>query len=263
MSGRIQIWMKRIGSSCEALSSEWSAPDPRVMRWTDPAGSGPNGSADVVLMAERALDDVGQALDVPVRMQRPDGAGLQAVVVEDAHRAERVVLWVLVSVEAEVPAGAEPAAVDVVDVGVAPDLDHAAVGSTSSSQLVPTDDADLVAGGDAGVAASPPVLAAHANHALRPALGDRPPAPADQRLGTDLRLPAARPAPGAERLEELEDRGDDHDRDPEGQREHEDRQTDADEQNHRSILRPRAVVGIRGRGGDAGAQTAESGAAFW
>ena len=43
MSGRIQIWMKRIGSVSEALSSEWSAPDPRVMRWTDPAGSGPNG----------------------------------------------------------------------------------------------------------------------------------------------------------------------------------------------------------------------------
>ena len=27
----------------EAFSSEWSAPEPSVMRWTDPAGSGPNG----------------------------------------------------------------------------------------------------------------------------------------------------------------------------------------------------------------------------
>ena len=43
VSGRIQIWMNRIGSSFEAFSSECSAPEPRVMRWTDPAGSGPNG----------------------------------------------------------------------------------------------------------------------------------------------------------------------------------------------------------------------------
>ena len=77
MSGRIQIWMNRIGSFFDALSSEWSAPEPSVIRWTDPAGSGPNGAADVVLVAERALDDVRQPLDVAVRMEGPDGAGDQ------------------------------------------------------------------------------------------------------------------------------------------------------------------------------------------
>ena len=80
--------MKRIGSVFEAFSSEWSAPEPRVMRWTDPAGSGPNGAADVVLVPERALDHVGQPLDVAVRVERPDRAGDQPVVVEDAHGAE-------------------------------------------------------------------------------------------------------------------------------------------------------------------------------
>jgi hypothetical protein len=33
--------MKRIGSVFEAFCSEWSAPEPSVIRCTDPAGSGP------------------------------------------------------------------------------------------------------------------------------------------------------------------------------------------------------------------------------
>jgi hypothetical protein len=41
VSGRIQIWMNRIGASVEAFCSECCAPEPRVMRCTAPAGSGP------------------------------------------------------------------------------------------------------------------------------------------------------------------------------------------------------------------------------
>ena len=116
--------MKRIGSVGDALSSECSAPDPSVMRWTEPAGSGPNGAADVVLVPEEALDHVGEALHVAVRVERPHGAGDEPVVVEHAHRAEAVVLRVAVVVEAEVPAGAEPATARVEDLAVATDGDH-------------------------------------------------------------------------------------------------------------------------------------------
>ena len=37
----IQIWMNRIGSVWLAFCSECSAPEPSVIRWTEPAGSGP------------------------------------------------------------------------------------------------------------------------------------------------------------------------------------------------------------------------------
>src|SRR5438094_5256153 len=88
-------------------------------------GKRPRGPADVVLVAEQALDDVGQALDVPVRMQRPDGTGDQPVVVEYPHRPEAVVFRVSVGVEREVPPSPEPVAFDVVDLGIAADRDHA------------------------------------------------------------------------------------------------------------------------------------------
>ncbi len=40
-AGMIQIWMNRIGSVGLAFCSECSAPEPSVIRWTEPAGSGP------------------------------------------------------------------------------------------------------------------------------------------------------------------------------------------------------------------------------
>ena len=74
---------------------------------------------------ERALDDVGQAFDVGVRVHRPVGAGDEAVVVEDAERSDAALHRVAVAVEREVPARLEPAALGRVDVGVPPDLEHA------------------------------------------------------------------------------------------------------------------------------------------
>ena len=50
-------------------------------------------------MLEGPLDDVGDALDVPVRMERPYGARLQAVVVEDPQRPEPHLLRVAVVIE--------------------------------------------------------------------------------------------------------------------------------------------------------------------
>ena len=81
-------------------------------------------AAHVVLVAERPLDDVGEALDVAVGVHRPDRARDQPVVVEHPQRAELHVLGVVVGVERVVPARAEPAAVDVADLVVAPDRDR-------------------------------------------------------------------------------------------------------------------------------------------
>ena len=46
-----------------------------------------------------------------MRVHRPDGAGAERVVIEDAQQADVHVLRVVVPVEAEVPACVEPAAV--------------------------------------------------------------------------------------------------------------------------------------------------------
>src|SRR5207249_1839521 len=79
----------------------------------------------------RALDHVRQALDVAVGMKWPDGAGNEPVVVEDAHRAEAVVLGIAVGVEREMPPSPEPVALDVVDFAVTPDPDHWSSPATS------------------------------------------------------------------------------------------------------------------------------------
>ncbi len=82
------------------------------------------GAAHVVLVAEEPLDDVGEALDVAMRMHRPDGARHEAVVIEDSQRPEPDVVGIDVGVERVVPAGSEPLAVDVADLIVAPDRDR-------------------------------------------------------------------------------------------------------------------------------------------
>src|SRR6266511_4276677 len=75
-------------------------------------------------MPERPLDDVGESLDIAMRVQGPDGAGDQPVVVEHAKRAEAHVGEVVVLIEREVPPGAEPAARRLVDLRVATNFDH-------------------------------------------------------------------------------------------------------------------------------------------
>ena len=81
-------------------------------------------AAHVILMAERALDDVRETFDVVVRVHRPDGARHEPVVVEDPHRSERRVLRVDVGVERVMPAGPEPSAVHVGDLVIPSDLQH-------------------------------------------------------------------------------------------------------------------------------------------
>ena len=61
-------------------------------------------------MEEVALDDVGERLDVLVRVERPLGAGHDPIIVEDSERTHAHLLGIAVAVEAEVPAGVEPAA---------------------------------------------------------------------------------------------------------------------------------------------------------
>jgi hypothetical protein len=75
-------------------------------------------------MPEAPLDHVREPLDVPMRVHGPDRTGDQPVVVEHTHRPELHVLGVVIGVERVVPPGAEPSAVHVGDLVVAPDLDH-------------------------------------------------------------------------------------------------------------------------------------------
>src|SRR5437667_367047 len=74
----------------------------------DPSGLEPAVLAEGVRVLERALDDVGDALDVGVRVHRPVGARDEAVVVEHPQRPDAHLARVAVSVEGEVPAGGEP-----------------------------------------------------------------------------------------------------------------------------------------------------------
>src|SRR5438132_9820225 len=87
-------------------------------------GQRPVLAADVVLVSKASFNDVSQPFDVLMGMERPDRARDQAIVVEDAHRTEAVVLGIPVLVEREMPACAEPAALGVVDFFVPSDLDH-------------------------------------------------------------------------------------------------------------------------------------------
>jgi hypothetical protein len=62
---------------------------------------------------EQALGDVGDALDIAMRMHLPDGARDQPIIIEHPQVTEPGVLRVGLGVEAEMPVGAEPAAFDV------------------------------------------------------------------------------------------------------------------------------------------------------
>ena len=92
----------------------------------DTAGLKLPAVAERVGVLERALDDVGQPLDVGVGVHRPIGARDEPVVVEDAERADPHLRRVAVLVEGEVPARVEPPALLPVDVCVAADLKHRA-----------------------------------------------------------------------------------------------------------------------------------------
>ena len=59
---------------------------------------------------EIALDHVRQGLDVPMRMERPLGAGHDPIIVEDTQGTDALLFGIAVAVEAEMPSGVEPAA---------------------------------------------------------------------------------------------------------------------------------------------------------
>src|SRR5688572_2490323 len=73
---------------------------------------------------ECSLGNIGDAFDVAMGVHGPDGAGFEAVVVEHAQVAEAHVCRVAVAVEAEMPAGSEPAAVGGIDGVGRTELDH-------------------------------------------------------------------------------------------------------------------------------------------
>ena len=63
--------------------------------------------AEGIGMEEVACHDVGERLDVLVRVERPLSTGHDAVVVEDPQCAHAHLLWIAVPVEAEVPSSVE------------------------------------------------------------------------------------------------------------------------------------------------------------
>src|SRR6185503_17394330 len=92
-----------------------AAPEPHALRATRSEHA---AVAEAVRVLELAGDDPGDPLDVAVRMHRPHRARDERVVIKDAHRADTHVARVAVTVEGEVPARTEPAAVDRIDRGV-------------------------------------------------------------------------------------------------------------------------------------------------
>src|SRR6202047_4337482 len=80
--------------------------------------------AEAVGMAEGAFPHIGDAFDVGVRVHRPDRTGSEAIVVEDAQRPDAHLSRIAITIEGEMPAGNKPAALFLVDLAVAADLQH-------------------------------------------------------------------------------------------------------------------------------------------
>src|SRR5207237_8208997 len=78
--------------------------------------------AQAVSMPESPLPDIGDPLYVGVWVHRPDCSRGEAVMVEHPERANAHLLGISVAIEAEMPAGLEPAAVLAVNLPVAPHL---------------------------------------------------------------------------------------------------------------------------------------------
>src|SRR5205823_7709652 len=75
--------------------------------------------AKAVSVAERALPDIGDALDVGVRVHRPDRTRCQTIVIEHPQRPNPPLAWIAITIEREMPAGDKPAAVFFMDLAVA------------------------------------------------------------------------------------------------------------------------------------------------
>jgi hypothetical protein len=73
---------------------------------------------------EVTLDHVGQRLDVAVGVHRPLRPGHDAVVVEHPQRTDAHLIWIVIAVEREMPAGVEPATVLRIDLVIPSDRQH-------------------------------------------------------------------------------------------------------------------------------------------
>src|SRR2546422_930405 len=78
--------------------------------------------AQVVGVPEDALPDIGDPLDVCVRVHGPHRSRCEAVMIEHPERAHAHLFGIAVTIEGEMPAGLEPAAVLAVNLSVAPHL---------------------------------------------------------------------------------------------------------------------------------------------
>src|SRR6266536_6214460 len=75
-------------------------------------------------MLEVPLNNIGQRLDVLVRVHRPIRTGHDPVIVEHPQRPDAHLIRIAVMVEREVPAGMEPPTVRLEDLAVTPDGQH-------------------------------------------------------------------------------------------------------------------------------------------
>jgi hypothetical protein len=80
--------------------------------------------AQVILMGDRALDDVGHDFHVAMGMRREAGAGSDPVVVPHAQRTPVHAVVVAVIGEAEMEVGLEPAMVRLAEFVEGPEFDH-------------------------------------------------------------------------------------------------------------------------------------------
>src|SRR5438132_9452337 len=102
--------------------------------------------AEAVRVAEGPLPDVGDALDVGVRVHRPDRTRSDAIVIEHPQRPNSHLARIAIAIERKMPASDKPTALFLVDVTVAAHLQHGTAlgnldGALGESHPVAIDDA--------------------------------------------------------------------------------------------------------------------------
>ena len=122
-------------------------------------------------MLERALEHVGDDLHVAVRVRAEAAAGRDAVVVDDAQRAEPHVRRVVVVAEGERVPAVEPTDARAPALGAATNLDHVVILPRFSCSSRPTDASPTSVSRSTG-------LATCASNPASPARGRDPPPPA-------------------------------------------------------------------------------------
>src|SRR5262245_38808159 len=101
----------------------------------DLAGPDHRAGAEAVAMLQRSAENVADDLHVPVAVRGKAAAGLHAVLVDHAQRAEAHVARVVVLAERERARGVEPAEIEMAAVGGGTARDHSCVPDWPASRI--------------------------------------------------------------------------------------------------------------------------------